>query len=609
MHRTSRQELQNIHKGEDGVRLLPLAHQLKSYEHEVHFSSLGGRQKFKTSSRANGKKVLSRDETSFDGAVPTFVGGYREKAIPLSRSEKDRLIREESIRRREARIKQVREQEKLYAIRMIRRRYQKSKNMKSEAVSQKRKAWEVKQKTRLKDLGLQFKTSIINIGNAQHSAAMSIGEQADEARVILKTWGKAEQAEDMRYKMALLNQGRQMTKARRMKMEIDQRQSTRKCEQQSQRFNAAQFQAALNKAKNKRDRDGFVNTEKGESTPVKTVVSHVPLHGAGITDFCKTHFHHAVICHRGDKTRSDDAVMSNRGSHQYSQRATGDGGISGTDAALDERRLHVDRLSQREVDKVHWRERARHRCRLASEKIQMKAEFSAIEKKLKAMYSTSRTEQASLYPDELSDDLRKANGAEDSFVRNFIDADLSCDLNDSNLVMNETSALLFNIKSCRPGDVGKESMQTNIHLHEISGASDSEGSIKESMVEMPDVSHGLVDHDIDSNTQHNTQGEIIRISEGLSDLATELSSASEPKLIEHPQHEHEPFYESYLKKYSMGIIPSSTLDSAKSLGRSDHFVNDARTESSIIAGTVAAAAFAHDKNVECDIDVTVAMGQ
>ena len=626
MHQTSRQELQNIYEGEDGMHLLPPAHQLKSCEHEIPFSCFSGRQKFKTSSRASGRKVVSHDRTSSDEAVPTFVG-YREKSIPLSRSEKARMTREERIRRREVRIKQVREQEKLYAVRMVRRSSQKSENRKSEAVSQKQKAWELKQKTCLKDLGWRFKTSMINIGNAQHSATTSIGEQADEARVILKTWGKAEQVEGMRHKLALINQGRQMTKARRMKIEIEQRESTRKCVQQSQRFNATQFQAALNEAKSKSKPVGFVNTEKGESTSVKNVVSRVPSHGAGIMDFCKTHFHHAVICHnRGDKTQSNDVFMSNRGSHQYSQFVTVDGGLSGTDAALDERRLHVQRLSHREVDEVRRRERARHRCRIASEKLQMRAELLAIEKRLKTMDSTSRTGQFILYPDELSDDSQKANGAENSFVRNFIDADLSCDLNDSNVVTNESSALLFNVNSYRTGGVCNESMQTNSYLDEVFRTSDSDGNVKESIAEKPDLSHGQINHDIDSDSLQNTQGEIIRISEGLSDLATELSNVSEPKLVEHPQHENEPFYESYLKKYSMEITPSSALDSAKCLESLNHFVNDAmprryfspppeetlgpnasRTESSVIAGTVAAVAFAHDKNVEYEMDVMLAV--
>ena len=88
------------------------------------------------------------------------------KAIPLSLGELEAVQKREMQARRKLRIKQVRDQEKLYAAKMIQKRKAVIAEKKAQIVAEKRKEWENERQRDMSILESRFKRSVVDIGHA-----------------------------------------------------------------------------------------------------------------------------------------------------------------------------------------------------------------------------------------------------------------------------------------------------------------------------------------------------------------------------------------------------------------------------------------------------------
>ena len=97
--------------------------------------------------------------------------------IPLSPGEIEMIRKKENAARRALRIKQVRDQEKLYAARLVRLRQQQVATKHAEVVAKKRQAWKEERDRDMDDLQSRYKKQVTSIGAAHKQASSLVGIQ------------------------------------------------------------------------------------------------------------------------------------------------------------------------------------------------------------------------------------------------------------------------------------------------------------------------------------------------------------------------------------------------------------------------------------------------
>ena len=320
--------------------------------------------------------------------------------IPLSPGEIEMIRKKENAARRALRIKQVRDQEKLYAARLVRLRQQQVATKHAKVVAKKRQAWEEERDRDMDDLQSRYKKQVTSIGAAHKQASSLVGIQADEARKSLRVWELSNSVNEKRHSKAVVTEKNADSEHKRKLHEARQRTETRYNEQQVQRFKAHQYKAAIDEAKNRRKESHTVEVNYDNTDVVREIIAPVQSQGPGVIDFSKTHFHHAVTRHRAaagpqvsvEQAQVDVVVKSGPASESRSELQVGiDRGsmVSGVEGALDARRRQIEREAK-EADAALSRERARQRARVAAEKIRMEKEYRTITEQLKVLDMSNR---------------------------------------------------------------------------------------------------------------------------------------------------------------------------------------------------------------------------
>ena len=390
--------------------------------------------------------------------------------IPLSPGEIEMIRKKENAARRALRIKQVRDQEKLYAARLVRLRQQQVATKHAKVVAKKRQAWEEERDRDMDDLQSRYKKQVTSIGAAHKQASSLVGIQADEARKSLRVWELSNSVNEKRHSKAVVTKKNADSEHKRKLHEARQRTETRYNEQQVQRFKAHQYKAAIDEAKNRRKESHTVEVNYDNTDVVREIIAPVQSQGPGVIDFSKTHFHHAVTRHRAaagpqvsvEKAQVDVVVKSGPASESRSELQVGiDRGsmVSGVEGALDARRRQIEREAKKEADAALSRERARQRARVAAEKIRMEKEYRTITEQLKVLDMSNRAARLKAF--QLTQRQQAGNtlgtkpvapedidaAAQDSFEREFIDGKPSFDMDDSNAEINASSDMNIKIKN------------------------------------------------------------------------------------------------------------------------------------------------------------------
>jgi hypothetical protein len=490
------------------------------------------------------------------------------KPIPLSPGELETVRKREMEARRKLRIQQVRDQEKLYAAKMIRKRNALIAEKKAEVVAAKRKEWEDERQRDMVTLESRFKRSVVDIGHAQRKAAVTVGEQAQEARQVLRAWDDSERATVARHREAIHAEKTEETEQRRQAKEAAQRETARVNEQQHQRFKAHQYRAAIDEAKKQVQEQQTVEVDYDVTDVVRQIIAPVQSQGPGIVDYSKTHFHHAVTRHhapgsgRGAPNVSKESIAPRQhraGESAYRselQMGVNRGPmLSGPEGALLARKRQIEREAKREADAALGRERARQRSRTAAEKLRMEEEFSTITKQLKILDMSNRAERLKAFAkaqraqvlavarDSNAPNWPKAGGqegAEDSFERMFVDEESSFSINDSNVQVNDSGSMAYRIKT------NVAAPAANLAVIPTASQTD-EGP---ATPKRDAAAHGAGDG--------SPQRSLMEISAGLSQLAGELAEASANSPVRNTSRtaaeragvDPEEFYQSYLSKYA-----------------------------------------------------------
>ena len=353
------------------------------------------------------------------------------------------MIRKKENAARRALHKAVRDQEKLYAARLVRLRQQQVATKHAKVVAKKRQAWEEERDRDMDDLQSRYKKQVTSIGAAHKQASSLVGIQADEARKSLRVWELSNSVNEKRHSKAVVTEKNADSEQKRKLHDARQRTEARYNEQQVQRFKAHQYKAAIDEAKNRRKESHTVEVNYDTTDVVREIIAPVQSQGPGVIDFSKTHFHHAVTRHRAaagqvsvEKTQADVVVKSGPASESRSELQVGiDRGsmVSGVEGALDARRRQIEREAKKEADAALSRERARQRARVAAEKIRMEKEYRTITEQLKVLDMSNRAARLKAF--QLTQRQQAGNtlgtkpvapedvdaAAQDSFEREFID--------------------------------------------------------------------------------------------------------------------------------------------------------------------------------------------
>eukprot|EP00949_MAST-11_sp_MAST-11-sp1_P004243 g4243.t1 len=376
------------------------------------------------------------------------------RPLPLSSGEISFRRSEAQKQRRLRRLQQVRKQEALRAAAIVNTRKARISNAKARIVGEQYREWKEKERQQRQNLKQRVNRSLENLGAAHKQAAQSSHQDLQSARKQLKRWHKNNQVNLSRYVSAVKDERKNLNAYRTRVQQSENRRSTHAEESTKQRQKARAYAEAIKTAQlqnhGEEMRDMEVNYD--DEDVLRTLEQDVLQAGATKSDYGRTKFHLAVTRHnqpvskispkemrRLEKNAASTRVRVTAHRRRVIAKDAETVRRSAREAAIDEQVRMTERKKIREEERQLREEKAERRSRAALGRLRADMELA----ELRRAMARGRTDAWRATPDVPEPQRRTDDVAlQNRFERMFMNADEnSYDESLSDIVADDSSAL------------------------------------------------------------------------------------------------------------------------------------------------------------------------